>query len=161
MATAALVGLISDTHGHLDPRVYEALEGVDVILHAGDVCGDSILFELQAIAPRVVAVRGNCDVSDGAWSLSHVERTTIAGARFLVIHDLKSLRTLPDDVDVVVHGHTHRPSVTSEGAVLLVNPGSASQRRRMPSRSVAIARIGTEGDVDVRTIMLDAVSPPD
>ena len=157
--TVSRVGLISDTHGHLDPRVHTALAGVDAILHAGDVCGDAILYELLTIAPNVVAVSGNCDFGDDAWGLVHVARTTIATTRFLVIHELQDLGSGPGDADVVVFGHTHQPETRFEDGVLYVNPGSASQRRRMPSRSVGLIDIDDEGSVQPRIVMLDAIAP--
>ncbi len=156
----ARVGLISDTHGRLDPRVHAAFEGVDAILHAGDVCADAVLYELQAIAPRLVAVRGNCDVGDDSWGLEYLARTTIEGVRFLVIHDFSDLNEIAGDVDVIVHGHSHRPGVVRHGRVLAVNPGSASQRRMMPSRSVAIVEIADDGSCEVSTIMLDELAAP-
>jgi len=158
-AVLSRVGLISDTHGHLDPRVYDAFDGVEAIIHAGDVCADSVLYELQTIAPHLIAVLGNCDVGSDAWGLQHVARVTIDGVRFLVIHDFSDLTEIPEDADVVVHGHSHKPSVVHHGRVLAVNPGSASQRRRMPSRSVAIVDILEDGSVETRSIMLDAIAP--
>jgi len=130
-----------------------------VILHAGDVCRDSVLYELQTVAPQLIAVRGNCDTGFGGWDLELVARKLVAGVRFLVIHDIHDLGEMPADVDVVVHGHSHQPSVVRHGRVLAVNPGSASQRRRMPSRSVAIVDIGDDGTIDPRIIMLDDIAP--
>ena len=157
--TVSRVGLISDTHGHLDSRVRHAFEGVDAILHAGDVCGDAVLYELLTIAPKVIAVRGNCDSGDDAWGLDHVATPTIACVRFLLVHELEALRGEPADVDIVVFGHTHQPATRHEGGVWYVNPGSASQRRRMPSRSVAVVHIGDDGSLQPRIIMLDAIAP--
>lgn len=157
----ARVGLISDTHGRLDSRVHEAFAGVDAILHAGDVCRDEVLYELQAIVPRLYAVMGNCDRGDDAWGLEPVARVTVADVRFLVVHDVHDLAGVPEEVDVVVHGHTHRPDVTRVDSVLFVNPGSASQRRMMPSRSVAILHIGADGSVKPELIELDSIAPPE
>jgi len=156
----ARVGLIADTHGKLDPRVHEALAGVDVIIHAGDICRDSVLYELQTIAPRITAVLGNCDLEDYGWDLRLQARVDVEGVRFLAIHDIHDLGPMPDNVDVVVCGHSHQPSVQYHGRVLVVNPGSASQRRRMPSRSVAIAEIHENARVDVHTVQLDHIAPP-
>jgi len=159
-APLARVGLISDTHGKLDPRVHKAFAGVDAIIHAGDVCKDSVLYELQTITPELTAVLGNCDYDDYGWYLSLQARTDIEGMRFLAIHDLHDLGPLPDNIDVVVCGHTHSPSVQYHGRVLVVNPGSASQRRKMPSRSVAVAEIRPDRRVDVRIVQLDDIAPP-
>jgi len=156
----ARVGLISDTHGKLDPRVLDAFAGVDAILHAGDVGADSVLYELQAIAPLLTAVMGNCDYDDFGWDLRLQARTTIADVTFLVIHDLHDLGRTPDGVDVVVCGHSHRPSIQYHGLVLVVNPGSASQRRREPSRSVGIVEIAEDGGVTASIVALDDIAPP-
>ena len=156
----ARVGLISDTHGRVDSRVHEALEGVDAILHAGDVCKDSVLYELHTIAPALTAVLGNCDYDGYGWDLQLQARTTVADVRFLVIHDLHDLGPVPRDVDVVVCGHSHRPSIQHHGTVLVVNPGSASQRRREPSRSVGIIEITESRAVRARIVALDQIGPP-
>src|SRR4051812_28330592 len=80
----AVVGLISDTHGLLRPSVHQALAGVDLILHAGDVGGDEILLELRTIAP-VHAVYGNTDdIHDP--SLTNEIVMQIAGASIHVSH---------------------------------------------------------------------------
>lgn len=162
MAALIRVGLISDTHGVLDPRVHHAFEGVDVIVHAGDVCRESVLFELETIAPGVIAVAGNCDIPSAmpGWDLPFTARTSILGTRILVIHDVHSLGRTPDDVDVVVCGHSHVPSTQWHGRVLVVNPGSASQRRRQPSRSVGIVEIAEGERPAARIVMLDDVAPP-
>lgn len=143
MHAVARVGLISDTHGRLDPRAADALTGVDIILHAGDVCAEHVLMELEAIAP-VLAVEGNCDAGTMSRLPVKVVRD-IAGVRILVIHDLTALGPIPEDVDVVVCGHTHRPREEWHGGVLVLNPGSASQRRSMPYRSVGRLDILPDG----------------
>jgi len=156
----ARVGLVSDTHGRVDPRVHEALAGVDAILHAGDIGADSVLYELQTIAPMLLAVLGNCDYDDYGWDLRLQAQATVAGAQFLVVHDFHDLGRIPDGTDVVVCGHSHRPSIRYHGLTLVVNPGSASQRRREPSRSVAIVEIAEDGAASARIIALDDVAPP-
>lgn len=156
----ARVGLISDTHGVLDPRVEAAFstEGpLAAIVHAGDVGPTpAILWELEAIAP-VTAVQGNCDPDYPGLRLDLKARTTVAGTRILVIHDLHDLGPIPDGVDVVVRGHSHIPAIEWHGDVLVVNPGSASQRRRMPSRSVGVLDLAPGQRPSARIIMLDDV----
>jgi putative phosphoesterase len=152
--TAARVGIISDTHGWLDPRVLEVFsaEGVLAIVHAGDVGADHVLYELEAVAP-VTAVLGNCDHTVPGWELARIARTTVAGARFCAIHDFHDLGPATDQVDVVVCGHTHQPRNEWHGRTLVVNPGSATQRRRMPACSVGIVDIAETG-VSARIITL-------
>ena len=156
----ACVGLISDTHGHLDPRVLAVFvdEGpLAAIVHAGDIGADPcVLWDLEAIAP-VTAVLGNCDYELPGFNLDIVACTTVVGARILAVHDFSTLGPIPDGVDVVVRGHSHIPGVQSHGDVLVVNPGSASQRRRQPSRSVAILELVEGRAAEVRIVMLDDV----
>ena len=152
------VGLISDTHGTLDSRVAVAFaqEGpLAAIVHAGDIgASPDVLWELEAIAP-VTAVLGNCDIALPGFDLGAVARVTVAGTRILAIHDFADLGPIPADVDVVVRGHSHIPSVQWHGERLVVNPGSASQRRRAPSRSVAILELGEGRRPSARIVALD------
>ena len=131
----ACIGLISDTHGLVRPQALVALEGVDLILHAGDVCGDDIVAELSALAPTV-AVAGNCD-SDP--SLPPHRLLVVAGVRILLHHGHLAVDEASHRPDVVVTGHTHRPLIATEGGVLRVNPGSAGPRRF--SLPVTVARL--------------------
>lgn len=130
-----LIGIISDTHGILVPDAVRALEGVEHILHAGDVGGQDVVRGLAAIAP-LTAVAGNCDRWHGAEALPPVASVTLDGVRFLVIHDVRDLGEVPAGIDVVVCGHTHRPREERRGHVLVLNPGSATQRRIMPNPTV-------------------------
>jgi len=151
------VGLLSDTHGRLDARVTRAFadQHVVAIVHAGDIgAKPAVLWDLEAVAP-VTAVLGNCDGPIPGFALSGLARTTVAGVRILAIHAFSDLGEIPDDVDVVVHGHSHAPSVQWHGRVLVINPGSASQRRRMPSTSIAILDIADDGALEASVIMLD------
>jgi putative phosphoesterase len=128
------IGLISDTHGLLRPEARIALSGVDRIIHAGDICDAQVLEQLGRIAP-VVAVRGNND--RGAWAAALQEKETleVGGVALHVVHDLKELDVEPETAgfDVVISGHSHKPSITMERGVLFINPGSAGPRRfRLP-----------------------------
>jgi putative phosphoesterase len=138
------VGVISDTHGLLRPEAIAHLQGVDAIVHAGDIGGQGILGALEAIAP-VYAVRGNCD---GAWAsaLPWTRLEVLGGAGFYVLHDLGGLDLAPEaaKVRVVVSGHTHRPAVRWQGPVLYLNPGSAGPRRM--DLPIALALVDLEGE---------------
>jgi uncharacterized protein len=124
------VGLISDTHGLLRPEVLAFLEGSHHIVHGGDICDPSVLEKLAAIAP-VTAVRGNNDRGAWASSLRETELFKLGDLFVYAIHDLTELDIEPGaaGVQVVVSGHSHRPSVEYRGGVLYVNPGSAGPRR--------------------------------
>jgi putative phosphoesterase len=124
------VGLISDTHGLLRPEALAFLEGSDHIVHGGDICDAGVLEALSAIAP-VTAVRGNND--HGAWAsrLRETERLQVGEISIYAIHDLADLDIAPGaaGVQVVVSGHSHKPSVERRDGILYVNPGSAGPRR--------------------------------
>ena len=136
-----VVGLISDTHGLLRPGVHEALTGVDLILHSGDVGGPEILDELRLIAP-VKAVFGNTDPEDHP-ELTEAITVAIDGIRVHVSHGHEVGSPTPAklavryDADVVVFGHTHRPLVSRLGNQLFVNPGAAGPKRFDITPSVA------------------------
>ena len=122
---AVNIGLLSDTHGLLRPEALVALAGCDAVIHAGDIGGETILAALARLGP-VYAIRGNNDLSRGA--ASERLRLTLGGVSILVVHDVNELST-PYDAEVVICGHSHRPSVTTVGGALVVNPGSAGPRR--------------------------------
>jgi putative phosphoesterase len=139
----------------VDPRIHDALDGVVEIVHAGDVCSDAILYELETIAPVTVAL-GNCDGEGVAgFGVPFVARTMVAGVRILVIHDISDLGDMPTEVDVVVCGHSHVPGIQYHGRVLVVNPGSATQPRLVPAPTVAILEIDDEARVSARIVRLD------
>ena len=135
------IGVISDTHGLLRPAALEALAGVAHVLHAGDVGEPDVLDALGRIAP-VTAVRGNND--RGAWASALPERTTVVpgGARSCCCTTAPTCSAASPAtrrIDVVVSGHSHRPTLERSGAVLYVNPGSAGPRRfTLP---IALARL--------------------
>jgi putative phosphoesterase len=140
-----IIGVISDTHGLLRLEAVEALRGVDLILHAGDVGNSEVLDTLKGIAP-VVAVRGNND--KGAWAeeLPQWEVAEVGAVYIYMIHDLKEIDLSPATAgfQVVVSGHSHRPSVEERKGVLYVNPGSAGPRRF--SLPVSVARLRVSGE---------------
>jgi putative phosphoesterase len=128
-----VLGLISDTHGLIRPGVHDALTGVELILHAGDVGGRPILDELRLIAP-VRAVFGNTD-PPGEPELEGEILIEVGGLRVHVSHGHEVGSPTPAklaaryDADVVIYGHTHRPLVTRHDGRLFVNPGAAGPRR--------------------------------
>jgi putative phosphoesterase len=125
-----LLGLISDTHGLLRPEAIAALQGVDQILHAGDVGDQSILTELEGIAP-VTAVRGNIDTQPWSRSLPETELIEVQGAAIYMLHDISRLDLKPEAAQIaaVIYGHSHHPKIEEKKGVLYVNPGSAGPRR--------------------------------
>ena len=124
------IGLISDTHGLLRPEAVRALAGVSHIIHAGDIGGAEILQALRKIAP-VYAVRGNNDKGPWAAAIPLCEALELEGVSIHVLHDLKEIDLDPKAAgfDVVVSGHSHKPTVDERDGVTFINPGSAGPRR--------------------------------
>ena len=124
------VGLISDTHGLLRPAAVEFLRGSDVIIHGGDIGRAAVLEELATLAP-VRAVRGNNDTGPWAGAVPPTQVLQVGEVSIYVVHDLGELSLDPvaAGFQVVVSGHSHRPSVTERDGVLYVNPGSSGPRR--------------------------------
>jgi hypothetical protein len=153
------LGLISDTHGLLRPGVHDALAGVELILHAGDVEGDAILDELAMIAP-VQAVYGNCDPPGHPRLRQWIERT-VGGVRVHVSHGHELGAPTPAkllaryDADVLVYGHTHSPLIAEHDGRLVVNPGAAGPRRFNLQPSVAILTI-EHGSARAELVALDS-----
>ena len=152
-----VIGLVSDTHGLVRPDIFSALDGVELILHAGDVGGADVLAELAAIAP-VQAVAGNTDQPGTPGLPDSVERE-IDGVRIHVSHGHELGRPTPERLlaayshDVIVYGHTHRQLITRAGGRLVINPGAAGPRRfsLMPS----VARLAIEnGRAEVELVTL-------
>ena len=140
-AKQTTIGVISDTHGLVRPQAVEALRGVDMILHAGDIGNSAVLDRLREIAP-VVAVRGNNDKGEWADSLPDWEVVEIGAVSIYMLHDLKEIDISPTGkFEVVISGHSHKPAVEERRGVLYVNPGSAGPRRFTLPISVAHLRI--------------------
>lgn len=152
------IGVISDTHGLLREEALEALDGSELILHAGDVGDPRILERLAAIAP-VHAVRGNTDWGPWADALPTTEAVELGptgGPLAYVIHELELLDVDPvaAGISVIVYGHTHRPDIRTHQGILYFNPGAAGHRRfRLP---VTVGRLAVEGDrVEAEIVDLD------
>ena len=127
---AKTIGLISDTHGLLRPQALRALEGSDLIIHAGDVGDPEILKSLKALAP-VFAVRGNVDTEPWALALPETEVVETDSATIYILHDVHALDLDPvaAGFHIIVSGHSHKPARTEHDGVIFLNPGSAGPRR--------------------------------
>jgi uncharacterized protein len=153
-----VIGLISDTHGLLRPQVHQALAGVELILHAGDVGGDEILDELALIAP-VFAVYGNTDAPGNPRLGESIERS-IGGVSIHVSHGHEVGSATPPRLvarypaQVIVYGHTHRQLVSHVDGRLVVNPGAAGARRFKLEPSVARLTI-EDGRAEVEIVPLE------
>jgi len=137
------VGVISDTHNFLDPKVLRLLKGVDHILHGGDIGQLKIIQDLRRVGP-VTAVLGNTDEPGLGFNVT--ESLVLSGRKFLVHHivnprspdDAVKSRVAREKPDVVIFGHTHKPFCQKIGSTLYFNPGSAGKARFGLERTVAI-----------------------
>jgi putative phosphoesterase len=137
------IGVISDTHDFFDPKIREYFEGVDHIIHGGDIGLPWIVLQLEEIAP-VTAVLGNTDESNP--SFQETEVVELGARKFLVHHvvDPKNpgeklkRRIIRENPDVIVFGHTHKAFCETVGSTLYLNPGYAGRQRFQLPRSIAI-----------------------
>jgi putative phosphoesterase len=157
-----ILGVLSDTHLYrqqVPTRVLRVLEGVDLLVHAGDIVEMAVLEELQRLAP-LVAVAGNMDHGDVREALPVKRVMEIAGRRLGITHGsgapqniTSRLRREFDEVDVVIFGHTHHVYNREEEGILFFNPGSPTDKMFAPFRSVGMVELGEE--VRGRIIMLE------
>ena len=154
------IALVSDTHDRILPAIFDALAGVDEILHAGDVCGPKALAELETIAP-VTAVCGNMD--DGALTERHPEELRLKrdGITIGMIHGHLVGRAEISDLarhfrtwapDLVVFGHTHEAIDETRGAMRFFNPGTAGGVGGPPT--IGLLEIAS-GDFRLEHVRLD------
>jgi len=143
------IGVISDTHGYLDPQVAALFDGVHHILHAGDIGYASIILELEQIAP-VTAVLGN---NDAGLPFKETEVIDLAGRKFLIHHILNPTaphegiksRLTRENPDVVIFGHSHQRYCRTFGRTLYFNPGYAGKPRFNQVRSLALLHFAPGG----------------
>ena len=144
------IGVISDTHGLFDEAIPSIFDGVDAIIHAGDIGAIEIIRRLQQIAP-VFAVEGNND-SFGEFPEERTEE--LAGHRLIIRHIFGELHQLRQrdrhmveriQPDVLVFGHSHRPYQQMLGKTMLFNPGSAGPRRFSLPRTAGMLTLRRSG----------------
>jgi putative phosphoesterase len=172
------IGLISDTHlqvEDLQPEVYRAFAGVDLILHAGDIYAAHVIDELATLAP-VFAARGNGDrgrTYDERVQDVHV--LTLGGLRVGMVHELiqsgtpraEAVTTAMERhfggaVDIFIFGHTHVPLIEQVNGTLLINPGSTTYpyNRMRQLGHVALLEV-SHGQIEARILSLtDFVETP-
>ncbi len=154
-ARRLVIGVIADTHGLLRPEALTALEGSDLVLHAGDVGTPEVLATLGRLAP-VHAVRGNNDRGSWARELPATQLVEVGGATLYMLHDVNELDVDPAvaGLGAVIAGHSHKPRQELLDGVLYFNPGSAGPRRfKLP---IAVGRIIVDaGHVSAELLCLD------
>jgi uncharacterized protein len=170
------VGLVSDTHGYFDPNLRNLLDGVEAIIHAGDVGGGDALELLSLIAP-VEAVKGNVDLPDSGlphfrivqWESLGIEVVHILPAAQVQVKrwsDMKTssqteagrrdrfLQCFQPSTRAVIFGHTHEPCLLELEGKLFINPGSAGKKRFSLPRCCAIMTL-SPGHAHVKILSLE------
>ena len=148
------VAVLSDTHGprrwkSCPPQVAAHLRNADLILHAGDVCVAPVLDELVQYAPVHVVIGNNDSPDVAAWGATPTASLSIDGFPVAMIHDsgasagrLARMRRAFPDAGLVVFGHSHIPlDETADDGFRIFNPGSPTDRRRMPDGTIGLLDI--------------------
>ena len=156
-----LIGVVSDTHGFYDQRVPPLLEGVEHILHAGDIGTGRIIEQLSEIAP-VTAVRGNNDREGPESRFPEVETIDLGGCLIYLTHIVKVPKEgdeaglvtyLEQGANAVVFGHSHMAFHEQRGGLIFFNPGAAGKRRFKVVPSIGLLDVGP-GRVEGRILVL-------
>jgi putative phosphoesterase len=150
----SVIAVLGDTHlprgtRRLPERCVEILREAAAIVHTGDLTSVAVLDELEAFAP-VHAVHGNVDDPDVRARLPARLVVELEGLRIGVVHsggaragrEIRLRRWFPD-CEVIAHGHSHLPEIRSYDGCWIVNPGSPTDRRRAPTRTIAVLEKGT------------------
>ena len=159
--------ILSDTHvprraRRIPDQVWQAVDEADVVVHAGDWVDVSLLDDLEERAGQVIGCYGNNDGRQLRARLPEVARAEIEGVRLAVIHETgdrsgreqRCAARFPD-ADVLVFGHSHIPwDTTASTGLRLLNPGSPTDRRRMPAGTymTATARDGELHDLTLHEV---------
>lgn len=156
------VAVVSDTHGHLDPRVEAAVKGCDYAVHAGDVGSATVLRALRACVGEVIAVAGNNDVA-GKWPASDLEvlqslpaqaQLQLPGGVLMVVHGDRvlpaarrhsKLRSMFPEARAIVYGHSHRLCEDQDAVPWVLNPGAAGRARTYGGPSCMLLEAGGRG----------------
>jgi putative phosphoesterase len=163
------LGVVSDTHGYFHPDLASVFEGVDLILHAGDVGDPAILDGLEAVAP-VRAVFGNVDGPDVRQRQPETERFEAGGLRFWMTHiagrpgrwqrgmDRRLAEADGGPPDVFVCGHSHALQIERVAALsdmLFLNPGAAGRQGRHQEKTCVRLHLDDGHATDADVVHLD------
>jgi hypothetical protein len=152
-----VIAVIADTHmpkgaRALPAECVEQIRAAEAVVHAGDFSTALVLAELEALCPVVHAVHGNVDDAELRRRLPESLELEVGGRALAVVHDagpargrLARLRARFPGADVVVFGHSHLPLHEEEDGFQIFNPGSPTERRRAPRRSMGLLRSGAAG----------------
>jgi len=174
--TSLRIGIISDTHGHIDPNIISTIKNCDHIIHAGDICGAHVLEQLETLSNNIIAVAGNNDTS-GIWPIeeTHVVNTLpqiaeieLPGGTLVIEHGHRhgmqkpchdSLRRTHQHARVIVYGHTHTMLVDKDKSTWVINPGAAGEMRTRGGPSCLLLTASeTKWDVEMIRFPLEEVA---
>ncbi len=139
-------GILSDTHGRLDPAVLKHFAKVERIFHAGDIGSEEVLSALEKIAP-VTAIHGNNDLETPLERLPDLDRIELDGREILLIHNVKDYwkpagemkeQLKGADPDLIISGHSHKGLIERKEGVIYFNPGGAGPKRFSLKRSIGL-----------------------
>lgn len=151
------IALLADTHmpkgaRRLPQRCIELISGAEALIHAGDFTTVAVLEELERLCPVVHAVQGNVDEGVLRRTLPVTREVSLGDKMLAVVHDagpargrLERLRERFSSVDAVLFGHSHLPLHEKEGDFQIFNPGSPTERRRAPRRSMGMLHVEKAG----------------
>ena len=140
------VGIVSDTHGFISPDVLSVVETCDIAVHAGDICGKTILDQLEGRVEKLIAVTGNNDLPD-LWdvteaatvkALPRMIELDLPGGILAVEHghlhgfhhpDHEKLRKAHPEARLIIYGHTHHKVIDQSKTPWVANPGAAGNTR--------------------------------
>lgn len=142
------IGVISDTHvgffiKQVPKEVFELFDGVDLIIHAGDLTDLNVIIELEAVAPLEM-IAGNNDDSEVGRKYGYAKTMIVDKKRIFMIHDLAEINPWQleqEKPDCIIFGHTHMPESYTKDGVLYFNPGSATMNRKIMEKSIGILTI--------------------
>jgi hypothetical protein len=161
-----LIAIIADTHlprgeRRLSDRCLALLRGAELILHAGDISTVTVLDQLSALGPPLIAVRGNVEEPELRERLPVEIEIELDRLRLAMTHDagpargrLARLRRRFPDADAVVFGHSHIPLLEAVEGFQIFNPGSPTDRRRQPRHTMGLGRVA-DGRIVFEHVALD------
>jgi putative phosphoesterase len=152
-----LIAVIADTHmpkgrRELPGECAEKIHAADALIHAGDFSAASVLADLEALCPVDLAVHGNVDDAELRRRLPESLEIEVGGRTVAVVHDsgpsrdrLARMRARFPKADAVIFGHSHLPLHEEQDGFQIFNPGSPTERRRAPQRSMGLLHPGPSG----------------
>jgi len=151
------IGVLSDTHTHINPNVFEFLNDCDVILHAGDIGSIEVIKRLQKISENVISVRGNNDdvnEHDDLQEIPQIAEVELPGGTIAITHGdehfseqtwHKKLRENFPDAKAIVYGHSHKLVCDQSTTPWVINPGAAGETR-IQRNGVSCLRIAVKNE---------------